>query len=516
VRPSRPSAPSSDPSLEPSALDLYENAPCGYLSTDPDGLIVRVNQTFLDWTGYARESVLGQRRLQDLLTAGGRIYHETHYAPLLRMQGAVREIAVDIVRADGSRLPVLMNSVAQLDASGAVEKIRTTVFDATDRKRYERELLAARDREREARTRMEHLQRTATALAGAADAAAIAQVIVEEVVSSLGADRAGLALLDQDGGGLRVIGAHGDPVEDLEFAPEPAFGDARARLPLGDRRGPSGLLWLDFDAPRAFTADDRALLGGFAAQASLALERSKLFEQQRDVAHALQQSLLGEAAPSDPRFSVSTLYRPAIQGLEVGGDWYDTFRLPGDRLGVVVGDVVGRGLGAASAMGQLRSAVRALAGAGLGPAGVLGHLDTFVDGVEAARFATVAYAEIEPATGRTVYACAGHLPPLLVDPPEPPVRLMGGRSTPLGVVIEGRARREAELTLPRGASLLLYTDGLVERRGQPIDAAIDGLEAAVAAHASTPADALVGALARDLLTDDRGDDDVCLLLFSLA
>ena len=92
-----------------SAEDLYENAPCGYLSASPDGTIVRVNATFLGWTGYTREALVGTRRFQDLLSPGGRIYHETHYAPLLRMQGSVREIAVDIVAADGRRLPVLVN-----------------------------------------------------------------------------------------------------------------------------------------------------------------------------------------------------------------------------------------------------------------------------------------------------------------------------------------------------------------------------------------------------------------------
>ena len=87
------------PDFEESAEDLYENAPCGYLSAAPDGTLVRVNGTFLRWTGYRREDLVGVKRFQDLLTVGGRIYHETHYAPLLRMQGKVREIAVDIVAA---------------------------------------------------------------------------------------------------------------------------------------------------------------------------------------------------------------------------------------------------------------------------------------------------------------------------------------------------------------------------------------------------------------------------------
>ncbi len=154
---------------EQSAEDLYENAPCGYLSATPGGQIVRVNATFERWTGYGREELVGVKRFQDLLTKGGRIYHETHYAPLLRMQGSVREIAVDIVTADGRRLPVLVNSVLLTDADGEPQMVRTTIFDATERKSYERELVAARDRERAARERTERLQRITAALAAAAD-----------------------------------------------------------------------------------------------------------------------------------------------------------------------------------------------------------------------------------------------------------------------------------------------------------------------------------------------------------
>ena len=140
--------------LEETAEDLYEHAPCGYLSTLPGGLVVKVNQTFLTWTGHQRDDLVARKRFQDLLTAGGRIFHETHYAPLLRMQGAVREIAVDIVCADGRRLPALINSTLTRDAAGEPVGVRTTVFNATDRKEYERELLRERQRaEREAKAK---------------------------------------------------------------------------------------------------------------------------------------------------------------------------------------------------------------------------------------------------------------------------------------------------------------------------------------------------------------------------
>src|SRR4051794_37849933 len=97
--------------LDDDAEQLYDRAPCGYLSTAPDGTIIKTNQTFLTLTGYDRGQLIGQVRFAQLLSAGGRIYHETHYAPMLRMHGQTHEVALDIVRADGSRLPVLVNSV---------------------------------------------------------------------------------------------------------------------------------------------------------------------------------------------------------------------------------------------------------------------------------------------------------------------------------------------------------------------------------------------------------------------
>jgi len=139
---------------------LYERAPCGYLSTAPDGTIIKVNQTFLTLTGHERGALVGRRRLAELLTPGGQIYYETHYAPMLQMQGTAREIAFDIVRADGCRLPVLVNSVLERDPSGAPAVIRTAVFDATERREYERELVRAKQRAEASETEARALART--------------------------------------------------------------------------------------------------------------------------------------------------------------------------------------------------------------------------------------------------------------------------------------------------------------------------------------------------------------------
>ena len=144
--------------------------------------------------------------------------------------------------------------------------------------------------------------------------------------------------------------------------------------------------------------------------------------------------------------------RPAGEDLEVGGDWHDTFALPDGRIAVVVGDVVGRGLVAASAMGQLRSAVRALAVARRAPAQLLGDLDVFVEQVPAAQYATLVYAEVDPDTGTACVASAGHLPALLLRDGAPPGLFMEGRSGPLGARGPRRRARPGRARAGPGAT----------------------------------------------------------------
>ncbi|MFD7922099.1 PP2C family protein-serine/threonine phosphatase [Streptomyces sp. NPDC059740] len=156
--------------LEDSAEELYESAPCGYLSTLMDGTIAKINQTLLDWIGLPRETVVGRMRFTDLLTVGGKLYHETHFAPLLRMQGEIKGIALEMKAAGGRRLPVLVSSALKYGSGREPQLIRTTVFDAADRRAYEEELLRRRqeaDRARreaeEAREEAEQARRQAEA-----------------------------------------------------------------------------------------------------------------------------------------------------------------------------------------------------------------------------------------------------------------------------------------------------------------------------------------------------------------
>ncbi|PKV98572.1 SpoIIE family protein phosphatase [Nocardia fluminea] len=168
----QPGDPGTNPSfsalLEDSVEDLYENAPCGYLSTLMDGTIAKINTTLLGWLGYRREELVGQRYFFDLLTVGGRMYYETHLAPMLSMHGQAGGLALELLRADGTRLPILVTSVVKTGPDGTAQLIRTTIFDATDRRAYEQELQRARaaaDQAREAAEReRERVQKLATTL----------------------------------------------------------------------------------------------------------------------------------------------------------------------------------------------------------------------------------------------------------------------------------------------------------------------------------------------------------------
>ncbi|GAA2258569.1 PP2C family protein-serine/threonine phosphatase [Streptomyces indiaensis] len=162
--------------LEDSVEDLYESAPCGYLSTMMDGTIAKINATLLDWLGLDREAVVGRKRFADLLTIGGKLYHETHFAPLLRMQGELRGIALEMRRQDGGRLPVLVSAVVKHGTEGEPLLIRITVFDASDRRAYEQELLRRREDAERARAEADEARRQAEAdRARLADALAVLQ-----------------------------------------------------------------------------------------------------------------------------------------------------------------------------------------------------------------------------------------------------------------------------------------------------------------------------------------------------
>jgi anti-anti-sigma factor len=246
--------------------------------------------------------------------------------------------------------------------------------------------------------------------------------------------------------------------------------------------------------------------------AAIMTERVGALERERRNAETLQRSLLPDRFPIIPGVDFASRYLPGGAGLEVGGDWYDVFPLPRGRVGLTIGDVVGRGLTAAAAMGQLRTALRAYAIETDSPAAVLQRLSRLVAEFEAAQMATLIYAVLDPETRSLSFASAGHPPPLLIGPDGPATYLMEGRSPPLGVTKATKA--EATVTLRPGSTVVLYTDGLIEGRRGSIGESMEALRTAVEGHHGD----------LDSLCDDRvlqaprpesSGDDVALLMVRL-
>ncbi|MGC5333261.1 SpoIIE family protein phosphatase [Micromonospora sp. DT62] len=296
-----------------------------------------------------------------------------------------------------------------------------------------------------------------------------------------------------------------------EGEPQLVVDDAGRVTALGARVEPGGApggVWLELDPPRSVQTVDLPLVRQLCAALAQALVRARAFETQRTVALAMQRAMLG---PVDLPAGFATRYQPAVAPLEVGGDWYDVVQLPGDLVGVVVGDVVGRGLPAATVMGQLRSASRALLLQAKSPAEVLSALDDFARMVPGGACTTVFCAIIDRSLGVLRYSSAGHPPGILVHPDGSADLLTHAGSVPLASVAVSR-RPEAGARLQSGSTLLLYTDGLIERRRELIDAGISRAVAALTQGRELPEGALADRMVRDLLPDTR-NDDVAVLVY---
>ncbi len=332
---------------------LYEHAPCGYLSMASSGTIVKVNETFLQWTGYRRDELVGQRTLASLLTAGGRIYHETHYSPMLQMGGAVREIALDIVCADASRLPALVNALLVRDEAGNPSVVRAAIFNATDRRNYERQLVQAK---------------------------------------------------------------------------------------------------LDAEA-----AESRALT----------------------LARTLQQTLIPPALPHISGLDIAAIYRPAGDGTQIGGDFYDVFRIGQHEWAMAIGDVQGKGVDAAVVSSLVRHTIRAAAIEHESPAEVLAVLNTVLFRDDSDRLCTAVVMRMvrRVESWSVTVSVAGHPLPILRRGDDPPTTF-GIEGSLLGYFPAGHFH-DVAAELVAGDMLVGYTDGVSEARNgheffgeAPIEAAL--------------------------------------------
>jgi serine phosphatase RsbU (regulator of sigma subunit)/anti-sigma regulatory factor (Ser/Thr protein kinase) len=307
------------------------------------------------------------------------------------------------------------------------------------------------------------------------------------------------------------LDAYRDAYPAWSAAIEAMGGNAVAFVPIHGNGSGAGVLSVLFGGARRFDDDERVTVEQVAHEIGVALERARLREQEQAAAVKLQQSLLGppilvEGVGHEAR------YLPAEAALHVGGDWYNAQRLVDGRVGIAVGDVVGRGLEAATVMGQLRSALSAYADRSGTPAETLAHLDRFARQLPGATSTSVAFARVD-IWGRTIeYACAGHPPPVLITPDGEACLLDDACGWPLAVVDGApHERPSGARAFPAGSTILLYSDGLVERRDEALDCGLERLLAVVRRHWKLPLPLLCDALVSENLAGRRRADDVALL-----
>lgn len=257
-------------------------------------------------------------------------------------------------------------------------------------------------------------------------------------------------------------------------------------------------------------AEDADLIRSFAHQAGVALERARTYEAEHEAAITLQRNLMPEGIAEGTTVEADGRYLPATRGVHVGGDWYDIVDRPDGTIAFAVGDIAGHGLQAAAAMGQIRSAWRALALSATQPSAILGSLDRFSAGVDGAFFSTVLTMLLDPSTNELRYASAGHPPALVIEAHGETRFLEGGRSVPLGLPFEPPRPQAVQRLLP-GDILVLYTDGLVERRGESLDDGFERLAAAARDVVGRPLSEISDALV-ELVAEERHDDVALLVI----
>ncbi len=311
-----------------------------------------------------------------------------------------------------------------------------------------------------------------------------------------------------------LIGDIADPTRLADVIDDSHAAGTRAcaATPLsGDAGNVLGALMLTWRDPRDFDAADVSFVEEVAGHVAKALARVRAVEHERTVASTLQRSLLRLDLPSQD-VVVGARYLSADAALQVGGDWYDVIARRDRRVVAAVGDVVGRGLPAAVTMSRLRASLGITAMQIDGPAGVVEHLDAYAEQIPGARCTTVAVAYWDTASGTVSYVAAGHPPPLAVLPDGTVRVLDGGRSWPLHVAMRRPRPPAAQVSLPVGSTIVMYTDGLIERRGELLDDGLSRLAHTLERSWMLPTANLVAEIVRDMAVDTPGmHDDVAIL-----
>jgi PAS domain S-box-containing protein len=523
---------------------VLDSAPDAFVTLDTDGIIRGWNKAAEQMFGWTEEEAIGQS-MRTLITPPE--YHERHEQRRRLLAGGSPTQAtyeVELMRRDGSRFPA-ESTVSRVDVRGET-LMAGFIRDLTDRRRRqeEREQLL---REQAARAEAERVAELVSGMQLLVDAALahrtlgdIVADLVTRVRTVLDADAASIFLAEERGltlaaaaGGLAQVQAQPLPFGEgfagrvaarrepmLLQDPKPSELpypeleelkiDSVIGLPLLAEGAVTGVLIVCAAAPRHFTNDDVSLLRLAADRVALAVDHARVYEREHRIAETLQRSLLPERLPQLPGLAVAARYLPAASEAEVGGDWYDVLPTPSGGVGLVMGDVAGKGLAAASMVGRLRSALRAYALEGHAPARVVEQLNRLIwTEEEESQMATLIYVVVDPVADELRWVNAGHPPPLLLADDAAPQFLQGGSSVPLGV-LPFPEFQEASVRIDQGVTVVLYTDGLIERPGEHLDDGLARLSGAVDGPSPNPQE-LCDLLLRELVPDGGASDDVALL-----
>jgi serine phosphatase RsbU (regulator of sigma subunit)/PAS domain-containing protein len=527
---------------------VLEAMPAGFYSLDREWRFTYVNAEAERLLGRTGEDLVGKVLWEQFPAAVNSIFEESYHS-------AVR---TGLSVSFDAYYPAPLDGWYELRAWPSPDGLSVYFLEVTERRRVQARA------ERSAQ-RLAILAQVSTEMAGTLDAAAATAHLPRVVVPAL-ADFCIVTVVDPDGRPRDVGSWHADPssravleryaATRLDSMPatspvaralvggEPIRTDTQtvldllppgeARdllavlapagavvLPLRGRGRILGLLTLYFLPGTAIEDEDLATAQDVADRAGLALDNARLYSTQQQLAEGLQRSLLTEP-PEPDHAEIAVRYVPATEAARVGGDWYDAFMQPGGTTMLVIGDVVGHDTAAAAAMGQLRGLLRGIATySDAGPMEVLRGLDASMTTLQTRTLATAAVArfeqtpdELERGVTRMRWANAGHLPPLVINPDGSVAELASWVGDMLLGVDPETRRSESVVTLDRGSTVLLYTDGLVERRDADLDAGMVRLRDAVMELAHRPLEQLLDELL-ERLVDGHPEDDVALVAVRL-
>lgn len=484
----------------------------GFFVADDSGAVIEINEAFTKITGYPSYDTpytwphpwLVDKRAagvqQARLGTESQVQYET---PIRHRDGRLAWVAVNIstVAGQGVDRGMYVGTIRDITAERAFAARESAVL------------------------------RLATAVGVAKSVSEVLAITLDECRTAIDVTRV-VAVTWPTNGADPIVQVAGEAAasswHELDPLLQETFQQARHQLPLtvqpiewadtpGKSRGIVAVLsgsgdvamWLELREPRRVSAEDRLLVTVLVGHLSLAVQHVRQFESARETSLTLQRVML---PTMDPPTGFAVRYEPAVLPLEIGGDWYEVLPVGEKRIGIIVGDCVGRGLSAAAVMGQLRSSARALLLTNTEPATVLEQLDSAAEFIPDAFCTTVFVGILDTESGELRYSSAGHLPALLVAPQSEPMLLSDAQSVPIAVH-SNSSRRQASAVLTPGSTLMLYTDGLVERRDASIDDGIARVADVVVDGMNLTVDAVADAALAVMAPADGYDDDVAIVVY---